>query len=115
MTLTRKEQSTLLDLLSKGFENVKHHNPGAWEGWQFVKDFDRHSPCANMCIVTPNQSEIKIFTPNNTSNNLDNEEFCDWIVWFDVFGMYEEDTYEEFDSSDDIVGYLLEQWESDNL
>ena len=36
MTLTRKEQSNLLDLLSKGFENVKHHNPGAWEGWQNV-------------------------------------------------------------------------------
>lgn len=115
MRLTREKQEHLLNLLYQDFGEVKRHTPRAWDGWEFIKPFDLHSPCANMCVVTTNGSEIKIFTPNSFFENWDNEEFNKWSVWFDVYGMGESENPEEFDSIEEVVGYLLEQWDSNNL
>lgn len=115
MGLSRQEQQTLLDLLCQDFGEVKHHTPKAFEGWEFVRDFDRNSPCRNLLIATPNGSEIKIFVPNSWKEDWDNEEFNTFSIWFDVFGMGEDENPEEFDSIDNVVGYILEQWDSNNL
>jgi hypothetical protein len=108
-------QIKMIDLLYCDFADLKRYNKGAFDGWEFVKDFDRHSPCRNMLIVTPNGSEIKIFAPNSYVENLYNEEFNVWAVWLDVFGIGEDVDPVEFDELEEVSGYLLEQWESNNL
>lgn len=115
MRLTREQQQRLLDLLCQDFGEVKYYTPKAFEGWEFVKDFDRHSPCRNLLISTPNGSEIKIFVPNSHITDWDSEEFDQWLVWFDVFGMGSDEEPLEFDQLDEVVNYLLEQWDSDNV
>lgn len=89
----------------------------AWGGWKFIKNFDRHSPCKNLLVVTPNGSEIKIFTPNSFVENWDNEEFSKWSVWIDVFGTHwtADEEVIEFDAIEEVVDYLLEQWYSNNV
>lgn len=115
MRLKREHQQRLLDLLCQDFGEVKHYTPKAWDGWEFVKDFDRHSPCRNLLIATPNGSEVKIFVPNSHIEDWDNEEFDRWLVWFDVFGMGEDEEPLEFDALDEVVNYLLEQWDNNNI
>ena len=113
--IDRATQRKMIDSLYCDFADLKRYNKGAFEGWEFIKDFDRHSPCENMIIVTPNGSEIKIFTPNSYVENWDNEEFNMWLVWFDVFGMGEDKEPLEFDELEEVSDYLLEQWDSNNL
>ena len=113
--IDRATQRRMIDLLNFDFADLKRYNKGAFEGWEFIKDFDRHSPCENMLIVTPNGSEIKIFAPNSYVENWDNEEFNTWSVWFDVFGIGEDEEPLEFDELEEVSGYLLEQWDSNNL
>jgi hypothetical protein len=115
MRLKREHQQRLLDLLYEDFGEVKRYTPKAWDGWEFVKDFDRHSPCRNLLIATPNGSEVKIFVPNSHIEDWDNEEFDRWLVWFDVYGMGEDEEPLEFDSIEEVVGYLLEQWDNNNI
>lgn len=112
--IKKEYQQKLLDLLCEDFRDVSKHI-GAFDGWEFVKDFDRHSPCRNLLIVTPNGSEVKVFVPNSHVEDWDNEEFDRWLVWFDVFGMGEDDEPLEFDGLDEVVDYLLEQWYSNNV
>ena len=115
MVLKKKHQQKLLDLLCEDFGEVKHYTPKAFEGWEFIRDFDKHSPCRNLMITTPNGSEIKIFVPNSYVENMYKEEFDLWAVWFNVFGIGEDEKPEEFEKIDDLVNYLLEQWDNNNV
>lgn len=112
--IKKEYQQKLLDLLCEDFRDVSKHI-GAFDGWEFVKDFDRHSPCRNLLITTPNGSEVKVFVPNSHVEDLNSEMYDTFMVWFDVFGMGEDDDYLEFHDIDDVVGYVLEQWYSNNL
>lgn len=115
MGLEYKTQDRLLKMLCEDFAEVKRCTPKAFEGWVFTKDFDRHSPCRNLMIQTPNGSEIKIFVPNANITNHYQEEFSEWSVWFNVYGMGEDDEPMEFDLIVEMVDYLLDQWDSNNL
>lgn len=116
MRLTIEHQRTFLDLLEHDFRVSREYFPTAWNGWKFIRNFDRHSPCENMAIVTPNGSEVKIFVPNSDKEDLYNEEYNMFSVWIDMFGMGEKNGYPlEFKYGEDVVGYLFEQWNSDNL
>lgn len=113
--IKKEYQQEMLDLLCEDFGEVRRHHIGAFEDWVFVKDFDRHSPCRNLLITTPNGSEVKVFVPNSHVEDLNSEMYDTFMVWFDVFGMGDDDEYVEFQDIDDVVGYILEQWYSDNL
>lgn len=115
MRLTVEHQRTFLDLLEHDFKVCKQYRPTAWDGWTFIRNFDRHSPCENMAIVTPNGSEVKIFVPNSDKEDLYNEEYNRFSVWINMFGMGENGYPLEFKYEQSVVGYLFEQWESDNL
>jgi hypothetical protein len=115
MVLTKEHQRTFLDLLEHDFKLSKEYFPMAWDGWKFIRNFDRHSPCVNMAIVTPNGSEVKIFVPNSDKEDLYNEEYSRFSVWFNCFGMGENEDPLEFKYGEDVVGYLFEQWVSGSL
>lgn len=115
MRIEKELQGRMLDLLIQDFGEVKRYTPKAFDGWYFITDFDKHSPCRNVLICTPNGSEIKIFVPNSHVEDVYNEEFDMYMVYFNVFGEGEDDEPLEFDMIDEVVNYLLEQWESDNL
>ena len=115
MRYTREHQNTFLDLLSHDFRVSKEYFPTAWDGWEFIRNFDRHSPCGNMAIVTPNGSEVKIFVPNSDQEDLYKEEYNRFSVWINMFGMGENGHPLEFKHGEDVVGYIFEQWHNDNL
>ena len=113
--IKKEYQQEMLDLLCEDFGEVRRHHIGAFEDWVFVKDFDRHSPCRNLLITTPNGSEVKVFVPNSHVEDLNSEMYDTFMVWFDVFGMGDNEGCIEFNDIDDVVGYVLEQWYSDNV
>ena len=115
MRLSREHQKTFLDLLEHDFRVSREYFPTAWEDWKFIRNFDRHSPCENMAIVTPNGSEVKIFVPNSDKEDLYNEEYNRFSVWFNCFGMGENGYPLEFKYGEDVVGYIFEQLQNDNL
>ena len=115
MRIDKELQGRMLELLIQDFGEVKHYTPKAFDRWRFTNDFDRHSPCRNLLIETPNGSEIKIFVPNSHTEDVYNEEFDMYMVYFNVFGMGEDSEPLEFDMIGEVVNYLLKQWESNNL
>ena len=76
-----------------------------------VSDFDSNASCLNICITYPLGSEVKLFLPNSTQENIEEELFSQHCAVFeDHMG---NDTYEFFESSIDMVGYLVKN--IDNL
>jgi len=76
-----------------------------------VSDFDSNASCLNICITYPLGSEVKLFLPNSTQENIEEELFSQHCAVFeDHMG---NDIYEYFESSIDMVGYLVEN--IDNL
>ncbi len=118
MRYSKEEQEQFLHELLHDFQVSKRFLQDAFLGWEFIPNFDRHSPCRNMAIITPNNSEIKIFVPNSRKENVNQEKFNTYEVAFDVFGMDDhmsKETYLEFNDPEDVVGYLYEQYINDNL
>lgn len=117
MRYSKEEQDQFLHELLHDFQVSKRFLQDAFVGWDFYPNFDRHSPCKNMAIITPNDSEIRIYVPNSRRENLNQEKFNTYGVAFNIYGAAHlgAELHEEFDSPEDVVGYLYEQYINDNL
>lgn len=112
MDLSKTEQKRMLKDFVGAF--IHEHIREYFDGWTLVESFDRHSPFENAMLVTPNHSEIKVFMPNSTKKNIYMERENTINVWFDIYGEGKEEML-EFDRIGELIDYLIEQYESENL
>ena len=104
---TDNQKALQLDLKNKLSEVSEFLENG------IVCDFDSNATCMNILISYPSQSEVRLFVPNSNEANLDEELHSKYLAIFeDQMG---NDIYEEFDSCDMMVGYLVDQLRNDNI
>lgn len=112
MLLSKTQQTEFIRYIGRSIED--YTESAGYEMLEFVYDFDIHSPCENLCVVSPKGVEIKVFAPNSTTMDFDNEKYNTINLYFDD-GYTVDDTPLEFDNVEGVCGYIVEQLENDNI
>lgn len=110
MRLSNREQTGMQYIVFDAFADAIYR--GHFRAWSAIVDFDRHSPCKNIMFTTPKGSEIKVFLPNSTVEDLYNEQYNTIGVWFNVYGVGEADEPEYFNNEEVLIDYLIENTEN---
>ena len=65
MLLNKTQQIEFIRNIGRSIEAYTEME--GYEMQEFIYDFDVHSPCENLCVVSPKGVEVKIFAPNSTT------------------------------------------------